>query len=263
MNQLDLFGFAEPGALHPAQSASPEAQRPAIHTVAVTSDVAPPVATQPAPPIEISVGPIQAQEQADTTQVVTTCVAAHSAQTASASVSPPILPPAHDSLPDQPRTTEILLPAGEMTLEEHDSLFARIRDGETPVSPDEVRSSFERLLRDVVSIKAALSKFKVADLLKKVASGFVHDKRKQAVIDNVVNAMITAYGFLTVTNGMLSIQGYRYADRCNEIRRKLACLTAEQLVAYREARKAERAKYLEEVKAYVKAGEEPGNTGGV
>ncbi|MBN3760916.1 hypothetical protein [Burkholderia sp. Ac-20365] len=146
-----------------------------------------------------------------------------------------------------------ILSAAVMTLAEHENLMARVDDGEVPVDPDEVRSSFERLVRDADSIRGELGKFKVADLLKRLGGSFVHDRKKPYLIEKVLDGLICAYGFLCVTSSLISIQGIGLEQRANSIRLKLAKLTAEQLAAYRAYLNAEREERKAKLLAYAKA----------
>ncbi|MFP3637521.1 methyltransferase domain-containing protein [Paraburkholderia sp. SIMBA_054] len=245
--QLDLFGVSDlSGRL--ALQASPEKKLdPAAHgcppnAVAVTSLIASEVLGKPVVGSDESAGTIRGGQEP------LSCLSA-------VLVKPEAVEPATEE------AQHLILPAAVMTLAEHDNLMARIVDGEVAVTPVEVRSSFERLIRDVEAVRGEVSKFKVADLLKKIARAgttpYLHDKKKAYLVERLIDALVLAYGFLTVTNGVLSIQGVGFVQRCDAIRRKLAGLTAEHLGAYRASVHAERAARTEKVKAYLKAVKAP------
>lgn len=92
-----------------------------------------------------------------------------------------------------------------MTLEQNDALRKRIIAGD-PVTADDVRAAFERVVRDKSEIVAELSKFKKDDL-EKIARPNWRGEKKDRLVAMAYDQLLTNYAFMTVKDGMLSYRG--------------------------------------------------------
>ena len=229
-NQLDLFGFLEPAVVAAAPIGRSEAApaNPDVQIVPAPSDAAVSAKRPTAP------GSAMGTDTA----------------------GDPLLPGRPIS-PDALSTTPVVaislstLDTKVMTLAEHDAFLRSVTTGEPALEPAQVRASFERLIRDLESIKAEFRKFKVAELAKKVV-GFYRETRKDYLVDKLSSQMVFDYG-VVAGGGAFTHYGFLFEDVVAAARRKLDVLTAETLARFRESIAAERAERDKRRNAYVKA----------
>jgi len=139
-----------------------------------------------------------------------------------------------------------------MTLAGHQSLFSSIVNDQDPVAPEVVRDGFERLMRDMESVKGELKKLTVEQLLKRVGM-YAHDKRKAALVDQVFRSMLTDYGYFQAETAVFITSEATFEGRVAAMRARLAGLTPEHLAAFRERTLAEQAKHRARMQALKKA----------
>ena len=82
-------------------------------------------------------------------------------------------------------------PAPDNLLDAHTELWRRVHAGE--VSADELRSSFEALVESEAVVKAELSKFTKEQLARRIRSYIRPDAKKQDLVDDAYESMITDY----------------------------------------------------------------------
>ena len=144
-----------------------------------------------------------------------------------------------------------------MTLAGHDSLFKNIVDHDEPVSPGTVRDAFERLVRDQGSVLAELAKLTIAVLLKRVATFFVREKKKDYLVKEAFSTMLNAYAYLMADGDVISITDVTRGGRILSLRAKLLNLSEDHLARYRKRVLDRRAEIISELQARKKAVTQP------
>ena len=127
-----------------------------------------------------------------------------------------------------------------MTLADHESLFRAVYTGLLP-TPDTIRDSFERLVRDQSMVLVELGKLSKDQLAKKYR--LMRTDTKAFCVQQSFQAMVGQYASLTVSNAFYSVAGFGVDAHIADARKRLATLTAEMLQNYRdEADEAARAR---------------------
>ena len=129
------------------------------------------------------------------------------------------------------------LAVANMTLAEHRSVFDRILTA--TITAEEMKASFERLVRDREAIKSELSKLTVKEL-EKLAQPNWRGQRKSLLISGAVDRMLFEYAFVGAANGVVSVSGFREDERIAGLRLKVSNLTDHDVESSRERRLEQR-----------------------
>ncbi|MBR8043464.1 methyltransferase [Burkholderia cenocepacia] len=142
-----------------------------------------------------------------------------------------------------------------LTLAANREVFKGICAGTLDV--EAVQTAFERLVRDGGPIREELTKAKTVKELEKMAGPTARGLKKAQLVDRVYESMLNSYGFLTVGDGCLTVQGWTLASRISSLRVKLRGLTAEMLADYKARVEAETARRHAAIEQLVKASTNP------
>lgn len=139
-------------------------------------------------------------------------------------------------------------------VERYDALWDRANEGDTSLTTEDLKGSYQALLQNAESVKAELNGLTKKQLLK-YYNGF-HDSgmKKQELVDSAYDDMLKSYRFLGTTDDFVSSTisfGAKGIERYDNVTRELDNLTDEKLREVITTRKAKSDERSAEMKARV------------
>lgn len=144
----------------------------------------------------------------------------------------------------------------EPTLESYNSFMDRVDNADESLTAKDVLDAFKVMRNGVEAIEAELNTMTKEKILK-YYRGYDRNGKKAGLAKSAASSMVTDFGFVTTSTGMMTTSGIGREERFNSVQKKLEALTDTDLQNNMKAVKAEQEKRISDMKKRISGAKDP------